>query len=254
MCGIKCKWFIDLVFKEIIFEFTIPTREQKGIVLLLNGLPSVPKLNNLLEFLAHEGYIALFPRYRGTWESSGTFLEKSPVGDVEEISEYLLSKKRLIELYANKEFNITTDNLILIGSSFGGAVALCAATLPTIKKIITLSPVVDWTDYAGLQTKEKSYHLMSFLRTAFENGYRFNENDWKKFESGKLFNPEKNLPEQVSQKIIIVCDKSDTTTPYERIATYAENNHIKIKEVNGLGHLSFSKFPHEDLVGLLDNG
>lgn len=238
-------------YEEIIFEFTIPDKQQKGIVILLNGMPSVPKLNDLLEVLAAEGYIAIFPRYRGTWESSGTFLAQSPVNDIEDICNHILKEKKIIELYAYKEFEITTENLIVVGTSFGGAIALCVASLTSVKKVIALSPVVDWKDYAGQETAQLSKHLEKFIHEGFGAGYRFNKHDWKRFKSGELFNPPTDLTKEAVEKITIVYDNSDETTPYEKIVTYAKNKGIRLNEITGIGHLSFSKFPHKNLINLL---
>jgi pimeloyl-ACP methyl ester carboxylesterase len=238
-------------FKEIVFEFTVPEQRQKGIVILLNGLPSVPKLNDLLERLAANGYLAVFPRYKGTWESSGKFLAKSPVKDVIFLCNELIGKKKIIELHGYKEFKLETKNLILIGTSFGGAIALCAAILPTVKKVIALSPIVNWKTYAGAKTIPASKHMQRFLRKGFGEGYRFTDIGWKKFETGLLFNPSTNLTKSVAKKITIVYDKSDKTTLAEVIIGYGRSQHIILKEMKGVGHISFSRLSPRDLIKLL---
>ncbi len=220
---------------EIVFEFTMPQKRQKGIVFILNGMPSVPKLSDLLETLAANGYVAIFPRYKGTWESAGIFLAESPVNDVKLLCDEILKKKTITELYAYKKFKIASKNMMLVGSSFGGAIALCGASWPSVKKVIALSPVVNWKSSPDTATLQATERLKSFL----------------KFANGTLFAPPETLPENVSKKITIVFDESDKTTPPKEIIDYAKTNKIALKKKTGLGHISFSKFPPEKLIKLL---
>lgn len=237
--------------KNIIFEFTIPTGKQKGVVILLDGMPSVPKLKDLLEALAADGYMALHPRYSGTWESHGTFLAQSPVKDIENLIAYISKKRVLVEAYAHKEFHVTTQNLMLVGTSFGGAVALCASSNPLVKKVVALSPVTDWNVYTGSGTKAELAFLKKFLREGFGEGYRFTDAGWTKFASGKLFNAPKGLPKNISRKITIVYDQSDTTTLPQYIEEYSRTENIQLKPITNTGHISFSKLAPEKLLELL---
>jgi pimeloyl-ACP methyl ester carboxylesterase len=237
--------------KNIIFEFTIPIGKQKGVVILLDGMPSVPKLKDLLETLSANGYVALHPRYSGTWESPGTFLVQPPVKDIENLITHLSKKRVLVEAYAHKEFRVTTQNLILVGTSFGGAVALCASSSPAVKKVVALSPVTNWKTYTGSGTKAALAFLKKFLREGYGEGYRFTDAGWKKFASGKLFNAPKGLAKNITRKTTIVYDQSDTTTPPQYIEEYARAENISLKPVTNTGHISFSKFPPEKLLELL---
>ena len=73
--------------KEIIAEFLPPVRKGKTrrVIILCDGMPSVPAKQPLAEFLARQGYWVFHPRYRGAWESGGNFLEKSPVEDIADV-------------------------------------------------------------------------------------------------------------------------------------------------------------------------
>jgi pimeloyl-ACP methyl ester carboxylesterase len=193
----------------------------------------------------------VFPRYRGTWESEGVFLLRSPVRDIEDLFFHLLKDGNITELYGNRTFKINTKNLILVGASFGGAVALCAATTPAVKKVIALSPVVDWKNYAGSKTPQAMSHLKRFLRNGFGEAYRFDVSGWEKFERGKLFNPPQKIAPAVAKKIIIVQDNADTAVSPERVAEYAKAEKIKIKKTKGYGHISFSRFPAVELLKLI---
>jgi esterase/lipase len=238
-------------YKNIIFEFTIPLKKQKGVILLLNGMPSVPKQNKLMESLSKSGYVAIFPRYAGTWESSGLFLAKSPVDDIRQLCSELNSKKLLIENYAHKKIKILTSNIIIIGTSFGGTVALHLADDPLVKKVIALSPVIDWKYYAGAKTHEINHQLKNFIREGFGQAYRFKDQGWERLAEGKLLAQIKNMPKKMSSKITIVFDKADTVTIPQPIMDYAENENISLKKINGLGHISFSKIPLKILLKLV---
>src|SRR5215475_9393382 len=66
--------------KEIVAEFlpsSRPTKKQRLIV-LCDGMPSIPSKQPLAEFLAARG---IYPRYRGAWESGGEFWPYLPQTD-----------------------------------------------------------------------------------------------------------------------------------------------------------------------------
>ncbi len=75
-------------FKEkIIAEFLPPPRDRKTqkLIVLCDGMPSIPRKPPLAEFLAAKGFWVIYPRYCGAWESGGHFLEKSPDEDILDI-------------------------------------------------------------------------------------------------------------------------------------------------------------------------
>src|SRR5579884_2912321 len=73
--------------KEIVAEFLPPIRRSRKhkVIILCDGMPSVPSKQPLAEFLARHGYWVFYPRWRGAWESDGTFLEKSPAEDIADV-------------------------------------------------------------------------------------------------------------------------------------------------------------------------
>ena len=87
---------------EIIFEFTPPQKSSQGVIIICDGLPSVPNRKELMTILADKGFVVVFPRYKGTWESDGEFLKESPVKDIEEILQ-VIKTGTIVELYANKK-------------------------------------------------------------------------------------------------------------------------------------------------------
>src|SRR5215472_977306 len=63
--------------QDIIAEFVDPSRPQKKqkLIILCDGMPSMPSKQPLAEFLAAKGFWVIYPRYHGAWESGGEFLE-----------------------------------------------------------------------------------------------------------------------------------------------------------------------------------
>src|SRR5580693_6681459 len=76
---------------EIVAEFLPPSRPRKRhkLIILCDGMPSIPRKQPLSEFLADRGYWVLYPRYRGAWESDGQFLERSPHEDIHDVIDEL---------------------------------------------------------------------------------------------------------------------------------------------------------------------
>ena len=69
---------------DIVTEFLPPARmgRRQRVIVLCDGMPSIPRKQPLAEFLAAKGYWVFYPRYRGAWESGGKFLEQSPHEDI----------------------------------------------------------------------------------------------------------------------------------------------------------------------------
>ena len=69
---------------DIVAEFLPPTRQGKRhkVIILCDGMPSIPSKEPLVEFLSKKGYWVFYPRWRGAWESGGQFLQKSPEQDI----------------------------------------------------------------------------------------------------------------------------------------------------------------------------
>jgi len=132
-------------FKEqIVAEFVPSTRERKTqkLIILCDGMPSIPRKQSLSEFLAAKGFWVIYPRYRGAWESGGAFLERSPHEDILDIIGEL--PKEIEEVAFGRRFRLSPDRIFVIGGSFGGAAAILASLHPSVNRVIANCPVVDW--------------------------------------------------------------------------------------------------------------
>src|SRR3989344_6486474 len=104
--------------KEIVAQFLPPARAQKKqkVIILCDGMPSIPRKQSLVEFLSRKGYWVIYPRYRGAWESDGIFLDKSPHEDILDIIKEL--PRGLRDYALGKKFKLSPDEIFIIGGSF----------------------------------------------------------------------------------------------------------------------------------------
>jgi pimeloyl-ACP methyl ester carboxylesterase len=116
--------------KEIVAEFLPPSRSwrKQKLIVLCDGMPSIPRKQPLAEFLAAKGFWVIYPRYRGAWESGGEFLAKSPHEDILDIVDEFPTE--LEEIAFGRRFRLAPDQVFVIGGSFGGAAAILASLDP----------------------------------------------------------------------------------------------------------------------------
>ncbi len=221
---------------EIISEFLVPIKPSKKVIILCGGMPSYPgRRNELMEFLAKKGYWVFLPRYRGSWESGGSFLKISPHHDIVDIIDELPRGFR--DLWSNKRYKIKNSEIYLIGSSFGGPAVILASKDKRIKKVVAFSPVIDWRKESKIETVDS---LSKFTKIAFGNGYRFIDKNWNKLKSGKFYNPMNEVKSIDGKKIFIIHAKDDDVVyskPSEKFAKLTGCKFILLKRD---GHLSIS--------------
>ena len=134
--------FRTRIHKDIVSEFLPPARTTKKqkVIVLCDGMPSIPRKQTLTTFLSRKGYWVFYPRYRGAWESGGEFLEKSPHRDILDILHELPTE--LEEIAFGRRFRLAPDQVFVIGGSFGGAAAILLSLDPRVKRVVANCPVV----------------------------------------------------------------------------------------------------------------
>lgn len=240
--------------KEILTEFTPPTRKLKKqkVIIYCDGMPSNPRKQGLCKLLAKKGFWVFYPRYRGSWESGGSFLEKSPAQDISDIIDGL--QKPFREAAFGKVFSFTPDEIYVIGGSFGGCTALMASLDPRVKKVIANCPVVDWTVQKKTEKAETSNpSYAAYLREAWGCGYRLNPKNWSKLYKGNFFNPMHHVKEtggkkmdgkktdgkkMDGKKIMIFHAKDDPYIPYKSVVKFANRTKSNLKLLARGGHIS----------------
>lgn len=200
--------------KDIVAEFLPPAsywKRKKGkiykdkVIILADGMPSVPSKRGLIEYLSKKGYWVFHPRYRGSWESGGVFLKDSPHKDIALVID-TVSFGKIKNLWDQSLLRVRPSQIILMGSSFGGPAVLLNAADARIRKVIAFSPVIDWKVNSKVEPIHK---LARFMKEAFVMGYRTHPTAWKRIQSGTFYNPIAEAKKLPGEKILIVHAKDD---------------------------------------------
>jgi len=224
--------------KEIVAEFLPPARpsKQRQVIILCDGMPSIPRKQALVEYLSTQGYWVFYPRWQGAWESGGQFLERSPHEDILDIVTEL--PKGVRELAFGQTFRCAPDKTFVIGGSFGGAAAILSSLDPRITGVIANCPVVDWAILRKEQKKETSNpSYPAYIRAAFGNAYRLSAKNWNKLHGGVFYNPTHHIRELTPSKILMFHAKDDPYIPWKMVDGFAERAGIKLKLLSQGGHL-----------------
>jgi dipeptidyl aminopeptidase/acylaminoacyl peptidase len=223
--------------KDIVTEFLPPSRSLKKqrVVILCDGAPTVPSKKALILDLTEKGFWVFHPRYRGSWESGGKFLQHSLDKDILAVVDGL--SQGFTDLHFKKKYKLKPDEIILLGGSFGGPAQLLASLDERINKVVCFAPVIDWRKLGKaepLKSMEKYYPL------AYGNGYRVVSNGWKKLASGKFYNPMLSADKIDGNKIMIIHAKDDQSCPYSQSKAFAETTGSKLITLKNGGHLGTS--------------
>jgi pimeloyl-ACP methyl ester carboxylesterase len=225
--------------RDIVTEFLPPHRAGKTqrVIVLCDGMPSIPRKQPLSEFLAAKGYWVFYPRYRGSWESGGEFLKRSPHQDILAVIGGLATEFR--EMAFGKKFRLAADEVFVIGGSFGGAAAILSSLDPRVKKVVANCPVVDWAILPREQKKETSNpSYAAYIREAFGNAYRLSARNWKKLDGGKFYNPAYHTREITASKVMMFHAQDDPYIPYRSVENFARQTRVRLKLLQRGGHLS----------------
>jgi len=220
--------------KDIVVEFVPPARPTKKdrVIILCSGLPTSPNKNKQLEFFSKKGFWVIFPRYRGTWESDGKFLEISPEKDILDIINNL--HKPITSIWDNQKYRLNPSKIFILGASFGGPAAILGSLSPKVTKIVAVSPVIDWRE----DSKEEPMPLLKKLtREAFGHAYRFTDKRWDELAKGKFYNPIDQQNKINGDKILLIHAKNDTMCPYRATKKFADATGSKLVTLPKGGHL-----------------
>jgi dipeptidyl aminopeptidase/acylaminoacyl peptidase len=225
--------------RDILTEFLPPARPRKTqrAIILCDGMPSIPRKQSLAEFLAKKGYWVFYPRYRGSWESGGGFLKRSPHLDILDVVDGV--SKEFQELAFGRRFRVTVDELFVIGGSFGGTAAILSSLDPRVKGVVANCPVVDWSILSREQKKETSNpSYAAYIRVAFGHAYRLSDKNWKKLQDGKFYSPLYHARQIEASKVMMFHAQNDPYVPYRSVQKFARVTGAQLKLFRRGGHLS----------------
>lgn len=205
--------------KDIVAEIFFPEKQTGNVAILAIGAPSGSSKKERMQFLAARGYVAVFPRYRGTWESDGWFLEKSPAQDIRDVVLELQKKKSVTDILTGKKFPVKVSAVHLFGGSFGGPAVLLNTDLPIVKKVIALSPVIDWS-VEGEDEPLDEWIRYSVL--GYGGAYRTKHvRDWQKPIETDFYSPIAHAGRINGKKVFIIHAKDDTNVPCDPVVPFA---------------------------------
>lgn len=206
--------------KYIVAEVLFPKKQTGKVAILAIGAPTSSAKKERMLFLAHHGYVAIFPRYRGTWESGSWFLDKSPAQDIRDVVVELEKKKQVTDILTKEKISLKVSQVHLFGGSFGGPAVLLNTDLPIVKKVIAHSPVIDWS----VEGKDEPFDLfVRYSQEGYGGMYRTkNVKDWQKLIETNFYNPVAHTKSIQGKKVFILHAKDDTVVPCDPVIPFAE--------------------------------
>ncbi len=222
-------------FGEIVCEYMKPPRASRKVLILCGGMPGYPgrTAGKVLHAFAERGYWVFSLRYRGSWESGGSFLDKSPHEDVLAVVAGI--EKGFTDAWSGKVMNIRQPQVNVLGVSFGGPAAILASRDERVRKAIALSPVIDWTRQEG--TTEPLEFMARFVHDAFGEAYRADKTVWMKLASGSFYNPIRHVKSMSGKKLLIVHAQDDEVVPFAPAKAFAATTGAYFVALHRGGHL-----------------
>lgn len=233
--------------KDIVADFAIPPsqkhmREGK-VVILCQGAPSLPGKNALVDFLARKGFYVILPRYRGSWESSGTFLMHEPTKDVHEVMQSLT--KPFVSLFEEDKKYVFPKRakIYIFASSFGGPAGFLLSKDARVKKVVTFSPVCDWRAPSKAEPLDTSH---AFVKKAFGEGYRIAKGGYARLAKGNFYNPMTSLGKIDGEKCLVFHARNDEVVPFNSVFDFAYATGATLKASSKGGHMGLSELMDSD--------
>lgn len=205
--------------RDIVAEVLFPEKQTGKVAILAIGAPSGSSKKGRMEFLAARGYVVVYPRYRGTWESDGWFLEQSPANDIRDVILELEKDKRVANIVTGEKLAIKLKEIHLFGGSFGGPAVLMNTHWPIVKKVIAHSPVIDWS----VEGEDEPFdEFVRYSCEGFGGAYRTKQkSDWQKLIQTDFYNPLAHTKSMIGKKVFILHAKDDTNVPIDPVAPFA---------------------------------
>lgn len=217
--------------KEIVCEFTVPKKDSNKVLIIAGGMPSSPSKREVIEKFTKAGYWVFAPRYRGTWESYGKFLAKSPHEDIKDVIDGVYSE--VTEMFDMKKFKIRNPQIFLLGVSFGGPAVILNSSDKRVKKVLAVSSVVDWREDSRVEPLDK---LGVFVKRAFGRAYDYSDRDWNKLSRGGFYSPIDEIKNIDGKKIWMVHAMDDEVVSFAPSERFAKLVNCKFTPISKGGH------------------
>ncbi len=238
---------------QIVAEFLPPVKKSKQtkVIIILDGMPTVPSKKSLLEFFSKKGFWVFHPRYRGTWESGGSLFQYSPAKDVKDVIDGIyngFTSATDMDYQKQKHYKLKPDKLVIIGTSFGGPAALLNSSDARVDKVIAISSVIDWNKPGKAEPIDQ---LIEFTKIYFGNGYRVFKNGWDKIQSGQFYNPINNIEQISGAKTLLIHAKFDPVCKYSEAKKFAQLTNSQFVAINSKDHWGLSNLMNQKYYKLI---
>jgi dipeptidyl aminopeptidase/acylaminoacyl peptidase len=225
--------------KEIVAEVLFPEKQTGKVVILLGGMPALPGKPDVMKFFATQGFVAIVPRFRGTWESGGEFLKNEPVSDIFDIVNEITAKnyKGVYDSFTDTYTRLRSTKIFVVGGSFGGTGAVLASAHPKVRKVVALSPVIDWS-YDSID--EPFSFFETFVPYAFGEAYRYKKGALRRLYKNEIYSPLKDTEKCIGKKILIIHTQDDGVVSIDPVYSFVRDTNAQLVELRRGGHLGLS--------------
>lgn len=206
---------IKAYYGGIFFECALQDSVADAII-ILPGFPGRNQYDELIQLFYEKGYHVFVPRYRGSYQSSGTFLSKSPIDDVYFFLEKL-EEGKVKNLWDMRKIAFKINKKLLLGNSFGGAIACSvAAKYHLFSHLVLVAPVWDFTMHGAKGDEQDLKKLTVFVKRAYKNCYRYIFDDIiKKLDKFKELSPEYYVPRLQKMPLLVLHDPNDKVVSFQ---------------------------------------
>lgn len=216
----------------IITEFLPPRKRSNRVIILAMGAPGYPAKRELMHYFARKNFWIFLPRYKGSWESAGTFLKVSPHKDLLDVLSAL--PKGFRDLFDDKQYRVRPSATYLLGVSFGGPAVLLAARDRRVTKVLAMCPVIDWNK---LGPEEPLKFIYKEFSEGFGMGYRGKKRNYDKLGKTSFYNPIDHTRSIPGEKIMILQAKDDRVVLFRPAVTFSKQTGATLKLIAHGGHL-----------------
>lgn len=167
---------------NILIEFyRIPSSANGTALIFCYGIPSHPfdRFPFGLESYLRQGYLLAYPHYEGTFGSDGVCTIENAVDSTIQAVQAVLQGSA-IDLLSGKHVHTESQQIILVGGSFGGSVALLAAAKSS--EINTVISVAGPTNYRGRDFSS----LEAKMNRAYKKEWNIDSSVWEAFKQERL--------------------------------------------------------------------
>lgn len=211
-------------YKKYIVNLYLPEQKSGRVVLLLPGLPASTNIHNILKPFLDAGAVVFYPYFSGSYDSGGTFSAMQSIRDVAALYP-LTQMTEVTELYFDKKIELgTPKEVILVGMSYGAAIALHGHK-NLFQKMVLLSPALlfnpkDIDGEAGEDFHEQMKSLLHLLKNAHPFTYRTTfTQSLKRFLLGKSNLAQRSSVIEALNNIkcpsLVMHGKNDSSVPVE---------------------------------------